>query len=76
MFEYKDREIYLVCGCTDMRKGIDGLSAIVNLKLVCDSFESAMFIFCNRSRNKVKILEWDHDDFWLYQKHLEYAVLN
>lgn len=45
MFEYKDREIYLVCGCKDMRKGIDGLSAIVSLRLACDSFKPIMFVF-------------------------------
>ena len=50
MFEYKDREIYLVCGCTDMRKGIDGLSAIVSLRLACDSFKPVMFVFCNSRR--------------------------
>lgn len=71
MFETCGKEIYVVCGPTDMRKGIDALSAIVNLRLICDSFESAMFIFCNRERNKVKILEWDNDGFWLYQKRLE-----
>ena len=54
-----------------MRKGIDGLSSIVDLRLVCSSFETAIFIFCNRSRNRVKILEWDHDGFWLHQKRLE-----
>ena len=71
MFEYKDREIYLVCGCTDMRKGIDGLSAIVSLRLACYSFKPVMFVFCNSRRDKIKVLEWDGDGFWLYQKRLE-----
>ena len=71
MFDHSDKQIYLICGFTDMRKGTDGLSAIVNLQHVCDSYESAMFIFCSRSRNRVKILEWDHDGFWLYQKRLK-----
>ena len=38
------KEIYLVCGATDMRKGVDGLAAIANLRFACVSFESAMFI--------------------------------
>ncbi len=73
MFDHRGKQIYLICGSTDMRKGTDGLSAIVNLQHICDSYESAMFIFCNhsRSRNRVKILEWGNDGFWLYQKRLE-----
>ncbi|MCE5183259.1 MAG: IS66 family insertion sequence element accessory protein TnpB [Synergistaceae bacterium] len=49
MFDHRGKQIYLICGSTDMRKGIDGLSSIVDLRLVCNSFESAMFIFCNVS---------------------------
>ena len=71
MFEHSGKQIYLVCFPTDMRKGIDGLSAIVSLQHICDSFDSAMFIFCNRSHNRVKIYEWDNDGFWLYQKRHE-----
>ena len=63
MFECGGKEIYLVCGPTDMRKGIDGLSAVVNLRLNCDSYESNLFVFCNQSRNSVKVLEWDQDGF-------------
>ena len=54
MFDHRGKQIYLICGSTDMRKGIDGLSSIVDLRLVCSSFESAMVIFCNRSRNRVR----------------------
>lgn len=71
MLECSGKEIYLVCGATDMRKGVDGLAAIANLRFACVSFESAMFIFCNKNCNRVKIIEWDGDGFWLYQKRLE-----
>ena len=40
MFDCRGKEIYLICGATDMRKGIDGLSSIINLRLVCDAFDS------------------------------------
>lgn len=52
MFDHSGKQIYLICGPTDMRKGTDGLSAIVNLQHVCDSYESAMFIFCSRTQTK------------------------
>ena len=54
-----------------MRKGVDGLAAIVNLSIACDFSGESMFIFCNNSRNRVKIIERDGDGFWLYQKRLE-----
>ena len=71
MIESGNKDIYIVCGATDMRKGVDGLAAIVNLSLACDLSGASMFIFCNKSRNRVKIIEWDGDGFWLYQKRLE-----
>ena len=54
-----------------MRKWVDGLAAIVNLSLACDFSVVSMFIFCNKSRNKVKIIEWDSDGFCPYHKKLE-----
>ena len=63
--------VYLVSGVTDMRKSIDGLSLIVADTLEMDPFSQAWFIFCNRHRDKLKILFWDTNGFWLYYRRLE-----
>ena len=63
--------IYLVSGATDMRKSIDGLSMIVSEVLELDPMSQAWFIFCNRQRDKLKILFWDTNGFWLYYRRLE-----
>ena len=64
-------KVYLVVGVTDMRKSIDGLSLIVAETLEMDPFSEAWFIFCNRNRDKLKILFWDTNGFWLYYRRLE-----
>ena len=51
-----------------MRKSVDGLAAIVNLSLACDFSGESMFIFCNKSRNRVKIIECDVELIKLYRK--------
>ncbi len=71
MLRFEGKAVYLACGYTDMRKSINGLSAIVEGSFGLDPFAHALFVFCNRSRDRVKILEWDGDGFWLYFKRLE-----
>ena len=64
-------DIYLVTGRTDMRKSINGLSLIVGNVLEMNPLSHAWFIFCNRPRDKLKILFWDTNGFWLYYRLLE-----
>lgn len=63
--------VYLACGNTDMRKSIDGLAALVIHVFDLDPFSSALFVFCNRARDRLKILHWEHNGFWLYYRRLE-----
>ena len=71
MLNSSGKRVYLACGKTDMRKSINGLAAIVESSFKLDPFDGALFVFCNRNRDRVKILEWDSDGFWLYFKRLE-----
>jgi transposase len=64
-------KVYLACGDTDLRKSIDGLAAIVTQSFRLDPFSSSLFVFCNRQRDKLKILRWDYNGFWLYYRRLE-----
>lgn len=71
MIRFGDKTVYLACGHTDMRKSINGLSAIIEGSFQLDPFGGELFVFCNRNRDRLKILEWDGDGFWLYFKRLE-----
>ena len=63
--------IFLARGPTDMRKGIDGLCALVRDVVGEDPFTGHLFAFANRRRDTVKILVWDRSGFWLFLKRLE-----
>lgn len=51
--------VYLAIGVTDLRKSIDGLAILVTESFNLDPFSRSLFVFCNRKRDKIKILEWD-----------------
>lgn len=63
--------VYLACGATDLRKSIDGLAALIQEGFGLNPFSPSLFVFCNRERNKLKILYWDHNGFWLFYRRLE-----
>ena len=56
-----------------MRKSINGLMALVQHSFLLDPFSEVLFVFCNKARDRIKILEWDTDGFWLYFKRLEHG---
>jgi transposase len=64
-------KVWLACGMTDMRKGFDGLAALVQLSLHEDPFSGQLFVFRGRRGDRVKILWWDGDGLCLFAKRLE-----
>jgi transposase len=54
-----------------MRKQINGLSALVQEEMKQNVFEGSFFLFCNKPRNRLKILYWDRNGFCIWLKRLE-----
>ena len=55
----------------DMRKGIEGLSSLVEHWFKEELTSGAYFVFVNRSGDKMKVLYWDIDGFAIWWKRLE-----
>lgn len=64
-------KVYLLAGSTDMRLGYDGLFALARGLLDADPLSGHLFAFCNKGRNRIKILYWDGSGLWLCAKRLE-----
>lgn len=65
------RHTYIRTGYTDLRKGIDGLAAIIQLEFRMDPFEEGtMFLFCGRRTDRIKALCYEGDGFLLMYKRL------
>ena len=63
--------IWLACGFTDMRRGFDGLAALVQSQLEQDPFSGQLFVFRGRKGDRLKLLWWDGDGLCLFAKRLE-----
>jgi len=63
--------VYVHREAVDFRKSINGLAALVEQSLGRDPFAAALYVFSNRRRDRVKILCWETNGFWLLLKRLE-----
>jgi len=64
-------KIWIALEPCDMRKGYEGLAALVGERLGEDLREGALFVFSNRRHNRLKIFYWDGTGTWLMSKRLE-----
>jgi transposase len=72
MFRLNDElKIYVHRDAVDFRKSINGLEAIVEQSMKLNPFAPAVYVFSNQRRDRVKMLLWDRNGFWLLMKRLE-----
>lgn len=62
---------FLYTKSTDMRKSFDALSGLVRNELKRDPLDGDVYVFLNRQRNLVKLLQWDRSGYAIYAKRLE-----
>jgi len=67
--------IWIAAGVTDMRRGFDGLAALVQTQLEADPFSGQIFAFRGRRGDRIKLLWWDGDGLCLFCKRLELRTL-
>ena len=66
------KQVYIACGYTDLRRGIDGLAGMIQQEFKLDPFQSnILFLFCGRKTDRIKGLLWEGDGFLLLYKRLE-----
>jgi transposase len=65
------RAIYLATGVTDLRRGVSGLYALILDQLAQEPLSGALFAFCNRRRDTVKLFCYDTGGVWVCAKRLE-----
>lgn len=63
--------VFLALGATDMRKSFDTLARVARDVIGEDPLSGHFFVYCNRRRNRLKLLHWNGNGFWLYAKRLE-----
>lgn len=64
-------QVFLYAEPVDMRKSIDGLSVLVEQEMALSPSMEALFVFCNRGRDKIKLLCWERNGFIVWYKRLE-----
>jgi len=65
--------VYLHREPVDFRKAINGLVLIIEGDMALSPYADALFLFCNKQRDKMKVIYWDETGFCLWYKRLEKA---
>ena len=66
------QKVYIACGYTNLRNGIDGLAALIQNEYALNPFDKGtLFLFCGRKTDRIKGLLWEGDGFLLLYKRLE-----
>lgn len=63
--------VFLAAGATDMRQSFNGLSGLVRSRLGANPLSGDLFVFCNKTRTRLKILYFDTSGLWVFAKRLE-----
>ena len=71
MLTFTGKRIFLVPGATDMRKSFNGLSGIARELLGATPASRDLFLYCNRGRNRLKVLVYDESGVWVLAKRLD-----
>ena len=69
--DFSHARIIIRPGTTNMLASKDRLLEIIKSIMKDDPFSGAVFLFCNRNRNILKMIWWDRTGFWVAQKKLE-----
>ena len=69
-------KVFVAVEPCDMRKGFNGLYAAVIERLGEDPKAGALYVFCNRRHNRLKILYWDGTGLWVLTKRLEQGTFS
>ena len=63
--------VYVACGYTDLRGGIDKLAGLIQQKYQLDPLSRSLYLFCGRKRDRIKGLLLEGDGFLLLYKRYE-----
>ncbi len=72
--DFQPTKVFIACGYTDLRRGIDGLASMVHSQFNLDPYTNTLFLFCGRKRDRIKALYWEGDGFLMLYKRLEESV--
>lgn len=67
---WRRKQVFIYKKPVDMRKGMDGLAVLVTYEMKLAATDDCIFVFTNRAKDKIKLLIWENNGFWVLYKKL------